>query len=286
VGLGFQTQVNEIGIINPDRALFDDQLRVGVDIDLYKLGQEDKEFNPPYAKVVKKNLQKSNELLHSQIASDRNTLIISLDQDFINKGMSIFLKDNEKELLEGNVPSYMHFGQHGGFVIFDNDEQGKLVLDLLAREKFFKRMLMAIGTGRSKYFFPGVLIPEFSIVNKNKIPHLVVKIKDVDITDDTLMNGAYGLASNLDRGWLKKLVTKYVRDEFKASIGSVLQELPLPMLEGLNISDVLEIKSDGYGRLNIMMDLSPASPEGRKFTYQLPKVISSIVKNAKKNKKS
>jgi hypothetical protein len=69
-------------------------------------------------------------------------------------------------------------------------------------------------------------------------------------------------------------------------VGTVLQELPLPMLSGLNIQDVLEIKSDGHGRLNIMMDLSPASPEGRKFTYQLPKVISEIVKNAKKNKKS
>jgi hypothetical protein len=286
VGLGFQTKINEIGVINPDRTKFDDQLRVAVDVDLFKLGQEDKAFNPPYAKVVTKNLSKSLEKIHSQIASDRNTFVISLDQDFINHGMSIFLKENEKELLEGNVPSYMHFGKHGGFVIFDDEAQGKLVLDLLAREKFFKRMLMAIGTGRSKYYFPGVLIPEFSIVNKNKIPHLVLRIKDIDITDETLMNGAYGLPSNLDRGWLKKLVTKYVRDEFKAAIGSVLQELPLPMLQGLNISDVLEIKSDGHGRLNIMMDLSPASPEGRKFTYQLPKVIGDIVKNSKKNKKS
>jgi hypothetical protein len=286
VGLGFQSKINEIGIINPDRNRFDDQLRVAVDVDMYKLGQENAPFNPPYANYVKKDLNKSNELLHSQIASDRNTFIISLDQDFINQGMSIYLKENEKELLEGNVPSYMKFGKHGGFVIFDDEFQGKLVLDLLAREKFFKRMLMTVATGRSKYFFPGVLIPEFSMVLKKNIPHLVVKIKDIDISDETLMDGAYGIPSNLDRGWLKKLVTKYVRNEFKASVGTVLQELPLPMLSGLNIQDVLEIKSDGHGRLNIMMDLSPASPEGRKFTYQLPKVISEIVKNAKKNKKS
>ena len=76
---------------------------------------------------------------------------------------------------------------------FDDNKQGKLVIDMFARDKLFMRVASAIVTGRSKYNFPLVMTPEIVIEMKDDIPTLVVKAKSIDITEETLRKGVYGV---------------------------------------------------------------------------------------------
>ena len=122
------------------------------------------------------------------------------------------------------------------------------------------------------------MTPEISFEIREDIPTLVVKIKDVDMTDETLENGMYGVPSNLGKGRFKKMVKNMVRDSLKGLVNSTQAEIPLPQLKGLNVTDVFQIKSDGHGRLNLMLDLSPKRSKARLFTRKLPHVIANFLK--------
>jgi hypothetical protein len=277
VGMSLNMGVSEIGVLNPNLKKFDDQIRVALDINLKKLDGH-VPFVPSYKPFTKKDYKKSEDIIFEEISSDRHSLIVSVSQELINNGLAAFINGKKETLLEGSAPKYVSIGEKGVFIIFDDKNQGKIVMDLFAKDKFFMRTITGIVTGRQKFFFPVVMIPEISIVMKDDIPTLVVKIKDVDMSDKTLENGAYGVPSNLGKGRFKKLVKKMVKESLVELVNSTQAELPLPQMQGLNINDVFMIKSDGHGRLNLMLDLSPKHGRARLFTRKLPHVIANFIK--------
>ncbi|MBT7608892.1 MAG: hypothetical protein HN576_03995 [Bacteriovoracaceae bacterium] len=277
VGLGLNIGVTQLGILNPDVTKYDDQMRVAFKGVVKKL-EGHTSFIPSYKTITKEDYLKSEKFIFDEISNDRHSLIISISQELINNALAAYVKGKEETLLEGNAPEYAKIGKKGIFIIFDDENQGKIIMDLYARDKFWMRAITGIVTGRQKFFFPIVMIPEISFVIKDKIPTLVVKIKDVDMSDKTLDNGIYGVPSNLGKGRFKKLVKKEVRASLADLVNKTQLELPLPQLKGLNINDVLKIKSDGYGRLNLMLDLSPKHSKARLFTRKLPHVIAKFLK--------
>jgi hypothetical protein len=279
VGLGLNVGVSQVGVINPDLKKYDDQIRVAFNADIKKL-EGHTPFTPSYTPFTDKDFKISEKLIFDEISSDRHSLIISISQELINNGLAAHVKGKEETLLDGSAPDYAKIGKNGIFLMFDDKEQGKMVIDLYARDKFLTRTLTGVVTGRQKFYFPIVMTPEIGFVVKDEIPTLVVKIKDVDMSDDTFKNGMYGVPSNLGKGRFKKMVKKIVRESLANLPGSTLAEIPLPQLKGLNISDVFQIKSDGHGRLNLMLDLSPKHSKARLFTRKLPGAIANFLRKS------
>lgn len=280
--INVETTLNEIGVINKNRKNGKNlnQLRMSMNVNFERKGYENFVFNPTYRPVTEKDFEKSEKIIHDKIQNLEESLIISIDQEFINKTIALNIQGGEKDLLT-DVPEYVSVGKNGVFLKLDDKNQGKLVIDLLARDKFFMRVASAIVTGRGKYYFPLVVKPDINIVMKKHIPTLVVKIKDIDTSDETLRNGIYGVPSNLNKGWAKKLVLNMVRDEMKPSIGSVVFEYPLEDFKGVDLSKLASVKADGNGRLNIMVNLL-AYQQQRKEIAKLPKVILNMLKKAEK----
>jgi len=282
-----KTKVNEFGVVK-SRSTSEkvvsmygiseqNQFRVGIDVDLINNNNSDYKWTPPYKMKSSDNINASNDFIFEEIASDRSGLIISIDQEFINHSINSYVDDKGKELLEGVAPSFISIGSKGAFLMLDDTNQGKVVVDILAREKFFKRMLMTVGIGRGKINFPCVIIPEITVKMIDDIPNLIIKIKDVDLAEETLRNGIYGVESNLKKGWLKKTVIKLIKTELSAMIGSELAKVPLTQLKGLPVDKIVKLQADGNGRLNLMVDISPFSEASREVFKKLPLVISNLM---------
>lgn len=276
--ISITNRINEIGTINKDRSNPDNvnQLRLSMNVDFERAEYKNFVFHPSYKPVTDSQYEKSQKFIHNKIQNLEESLIISIDQDFLNGAIATYIEGRKKELLT-DVPEYVSIGEKGVFLQFDDKNQGKLVIDMLARDKFFMRVASALVTGRSKYYFPLVMTPEISIEMKADVPTLVVKAKDIDITEDTLRNGIYGVPSNLDKGWSKKFVLKTVKNEMKPTIGSTLFEYPLVDFKGVDLSKLAKVQSDGHGRLNIMVNLL-AYADQRKKLAKLPKVIMNMLK--------
>jgi hypothetical protein len=276
--LSISNSINEIGMLNRDKSKSDNinQLRLGIDIDVKRKGYEDFEFKPTYTPVSNLNYQRSQDILHDKIQNKEETLIISIDQEFLNKAIALNIKGKEGELLT-DVPEFLKIGKHGAFLKFDDNKQGKIVIDMLARDKFFMRAAQAIVTGRGKYYFPLVMTPEITIQMRKDIPTLVVKVKNIDTSDETLRNGIFGVPSNLGKGWAKKLVLKITKGELDTTIGTTLLEHPLTDFKGMDLSKLASIKSDGNGRLNLMVNLN-AFAQQRLELAKLPSIISNMLK--------
>lgn len=271
-------RINEIGTINKDRSNPKNvnQLRLSMNVDFERAAYKNFVFHPSYKPVTESQYEKSEKFIHDKIQNLEESLIISIDQDFLNGAIATYIEGRKKELLT-DVPEYVSIGEKGVFLQFDDKNQGKLVIDMFARDKFFMRVASALVTGRSKYYFPLVMTPQIDIEMKGDVPTLVVKAKDIDITEDTLRNGIYGVPSNLDKGWSKKFVLNTVKNEMKPTIGSTLFEYPLLDFKGVDLSKIAKVQSDGNGRLNIMVNLLAYS-EQRKELAKLPKVIMNMLK--------
>ena len=112
---------------------------------------------------------------------------------------------------------------------------------------------------------------------KNNIPNLIIKIKDIDMTEETLRNGLYGVTSNLNNGINRKLVIKKIKQQLFPLIGSTLRSIPITHLEGLDLNSVSSLSSDKMGRLNLKINLRKGTEEGRNLAELLPKTLKKLL---------
>ena len=112
---------------------------------------------------------------------------------------------------------------------------------------------------------------------KNNIPNLIIKIKDIDMTEETLRNGLYGVTSNLNNGINRKLVIKKIKQQLFPLIGSTLRCIPITHLEGLDLNSVSSLSSDKLGRLNLKINLRMGTEEGRNLAELLPKTLKKLL---------
>lgn len=128
----------------------------------------------------------------------------------------------------------------------------KLVLDVVHRPKRFQRL--AIGSPEIR--FPLIAQTVGRIENRKGVPHIVIQIVDVDISDETLLNGdaSLGIVSNLNSLRFKKKVLAQIKAELVTIKDKVIFEMAYDVIKGLKL-EAAEFMSDGSGRLNAVLNL-------------------------------
>lgn len=282
-GMQIKTAVNTVGFINPES---DDNQQIHFSINnsvswLNNLFQEPEKLPFPFSNPD--NHQRSLDLITNDINSGLSDVIISLGQDHINHMVLNITKGiipipNDPATKKDDI---IKSGKKGIFLILDDKHapQGKIVLDILIKPNFFQSLGLAIATFRTKFYFPLVISPEIFLEMKNNMPTLVFKVKDIDMTEETLRRGLFGVSTNLNRGINRKLVINKIKKQLAPFIGSTIYELPLSQFEGLNLGRVLALKSDGLGRLNLQLKLEEVDEDTRKIATSLPKIIHRLVDN-------
>jgi hypothetical protein len=274
------TEINSVGILHNDDSE-QQQLHLSTNNAISWLNNAFQEPEAlPFPLTDSSNHQKSLDLITSEIKSGSSDIIVSLGQDYINH---LIYNITKGHLELPNDPStkkddIIKNGKKGIFLILeDQANQGKVVVDILVKPNFFLSLGMAIATFRSKLYFPLILIPEIVVEMKNNIPNLVIKIKDIEMSEETLRKGLHGVTSNLNKGINRKLVIKKIKEQLSPMIGSTLKSLPITHLEGLNLNSVSSLSSDRMGRLNLKINLRKGTEEGKTLAQLLPKTLKKLL---------
>jgi hypothetical protein len=279
--ISLSSEINSVGIINNEDSE-QQQIHLSTNNSVSWLNNA---FAPadvmPFPFTDIKNHEKSLSNITQEITEGKTDVVLSLGQDYINHLIHVITKGKINLANDPEVKSdeLITNGKKGVFLILDKKEetQGKIVVDIMIKPKFFQSIGLAIATFRTKLYFPLILVPELKVIMKNNIPTLVIKVKDIDMTEETLRHGLYGVNSNLNKGINRKLVLKKIRATLSKMQDSTLAELPIGHLEGINLSNVTAVESDGIGRLNIKLDLETESEDGRKLAEVLPNTLKKLL---------
>ena len=275
------TEINTVGVLNNDDSE-QQQLHLSTNNTISWLNNAFQEPESlPFPFTNSSNHQKSLDLITNEIKYGSTDIIISLGQDYINHLIYNITKGhlelpNDPTTKKDDV---IKNGKKGIFLILEDQAagQGKVVIDILVKPNFFQSLGLAIATFRSKLYFPLILVPEIVVEMKNNIPNLIIKIKDIDMTEETLRNGLYGVTSNLNKGINRKLVIKKIKQQLFPMIGSTLKSIPITHLEGLNLNSVSSLSSDKMGRLNLKINFRMGTEEGRNLAELLPKTLKKLL---------
>ena len=279
--ISLTSEINTVGIIDNDNSETQ-QIHLSTNNSVSWLNNA---FRPaevmPFPFSDARNHERSLSLITEEIRNGKTDIILSLGQDYINNLVHTIIKGkinlpNDPTTKNDDIITN---GNKGVFLILDNkdENQGKIVVDIMVKPRFFQSIGLAIATFRTKLYFPLILVPELTVEMKNNIPTLVIKIKDIDMSEETLRNGLYGVASNLNKGISRKLVLKKIRTILSKLLNSKVAELPISQLEGINLGNVSSVESDGIGRLNIKLDLETSTDDGRKLAEVLPKSLKKLL---------
>jgi hypothetical protein len=226
------------------------------------------------------------DYITKDIDSGASDLIISLGQDYLNHMVLNITKGiipipNDPSTKKDDI---IKSGKKGVFYIVDEaSAQGKIVLDILIKPNFFQSLGMAIATFRTKLYFPLIITPEISFELDGKTPTVVFKVKDIDMTEETLRKGLYGVATNLNAGISRKLVIKKIKQQLIPFMGSTIYKLPLKELEGLNLGKMLALSTDKMGRLNLKFKLEEVDEESRQIAKKIPALLHKLSQNKASN---
>jgi len=280
-GMQISSQINSVGFIDADQDSTQ-QLHLSTNNSVTWLNNLF--FSPevlPFPFSNSSLHQMSLDKITNDIRTGKSDLILSLGQDYINH---LILNVTKGIIPIPNDPNtkkddLIKSGKKGVFYILDDNSnsQGKIVMDILIKPNFFQSIGMAVATFRTKLYFPLIIIPEISLGMKNNTPSLVFKVKDIDMSEDTLRQGLHGIGTNLNKGISRKLVINKIKQQLNPFIGSVIHTLPLTQLEGLNIGKIVKLTSDGMGRLNLSINLNEVDEDTRKIARELPKLIHELV---------
>ncbi len=253
--LALESRLHSIGIVDADSAR--PQLHVGMDQSLIWLNNA---FLVPDAlpfPVADASQAEAGEAEITRTIRDGEAdAIVGLGQDFINE--SIFTATRGQIELPQNPDSKMddwiHIGRSGVFLMLDRPEEklGRVVIDLEVKPGFFPSIALALATLKRKLQFPVVIRPEWVIVESDEGPELSLRIRDFDLSDETLRNGIDGVPSNLNQGINRKWLIKKIRQVLAPSVGKEIKRIPLHMLQGMDLGKVV-LESDGRGRLVLKM---------------------------------
>ena len=274
------TMLNTVGILdNHDPEL--QQFQLSTNNTFHWLNNAFQEEDTlPFPLTKTENHQKSLDLIKSEIQKGEVDLILSLGQDYINH---LIYNVTKGHLDLPNDPAtkkddIIHNGKKGVFLILEDEKaaQGKIAIDILIKPNFFQKIGLAITTFKTKLYFPLIVTPQISTVLKDGIPNLIIKVSDIDMSEETLRKGLYGIATNLDKGISRKFVIKQIKKQLSPFIGSTIKTIPLNTLQGLNPAVISSLESDKMGRLNFKISLKQDNPESVKLLKALPGLLKRI----------
>ena len=212
------------------------------------------------SKVTQTALSRLNSQLHKESLSHMNdmmasgdaNLVVSISEDYLNK---LLVTTYDAGLWKSALDeAAVELGPSKMVLRMDKrGETGTLMLDVIYRPSKMEKLL----TGSTQIRFPLVVDVSIRIENKNDVPTILVRMNDVDTSDDTIINGRpkenmTSTVKSVPRFQAK--VAKAIREKISVLRNKDIVELKYPEFNGLGL-DKVEFLSDGNGRMNAIMDL-------------------------------
>lgn len=200
------------------------------------------------AKLHEKSLTNMKDLMD---VGDAN-LVASVSEDYLNKLLvTTYDAGLWKDAL---VQAGVELGPGKVTLRMDKKgDSGTLYMDVAYRPNTMERVVL----GTNLIQFPLVLDVSLRIEEQDEEPVVIVRLNEVDLSDDLLLNGRpqLGYVSNI--GAIPRLrgkVLKTIREKVSNLKARDIVSLKYPELKGLGLENV-DFLSDGNGRMNAMMRL-------------------------------
>lgn len=204
---------------------------------------------------------KSIQVMNDLMANGNANIVASISEDYLNKLLvttydagfwKIALDEAGVELGPNKV--IMRLNKLGN--------SGTLIMDMVYKPTKLEKFM----TGSKVIRFPLVLEVAVRIEKHDGEPVVIVRLEDVDTTDQTLIHGRpdEGVVSNVkDVPRFKGKIAKAIRNRVIGLKDKDIIELRYPEFKGLGLEKV-DFMSDGEGRMNATMrleDLIDENPE-------------------------
>jgi hypothetical protein len=204
----------------------------------------------PKSRLTEREHQASLDIMHDMVEEGDANIVVSISEDYINQALVATLDAGlwNKMLEKAGVM----LGLNKPFLRLDKKDSttGTLYMDMVYTPK--KIQQMALGTKVVR--FPLALQVGLEILQDKRVPIFKLFIKDVDLSDDMLLNGRpeLGVVSNIKSLRFKKKVLEQLRLETKGLPNTEIVRLNYPALRGLDL-DKVDFLSDGQGRMNALI---------------------------------
>lgn len=209
-------------------------------------------------KITQTAVSRLTSKLHSESISQMKemmsrgeaNLVVSISEDYLNKLLvTTYDAGLWKSALE---EAGVELGPNKVILRMDKrGESGTLIMDVLYKPKKMEKVM----TGSTQIRFPLVIDVAVRIENRDNVPTVLVRLNDVDTSDETLINGRPndGIMSTVkDVPRFKTKVAAAIREKISALRNKDIIELGYPELKGLGL-DKVDFLSDGNGRMNAIL---------------------------------
>ena len=181
-------------------------------------------------------------------------IVVSISEDYVNK---VLVGTYDAGLWDDMLKSAgLALGPNKVSIRMDEkgSSTGTLIMDILYTPKKLEQL--AVGTKQVR--FPLVMKVGLKIKQDKQESIFVIRMDEVDASDETLTNGIpdLGAVSNIHSLRLKKKVLKSIQSELIAMANTDVLEVRYPELRGLDL-DKVDFVSDGNGRMNALILLKP-----------------------------
>lgn len=194
--------------------------------------------------------QKSTDYVHRLIDSGEANIVASVSEDYLN---NLLASTYDAKLWASTLETAgVEIGPNFITLRLDKEGQsGTLILDVIYKPSRMER----IALGRKQVRFPLVLDVGFRLERANNVPVAFIHLNDIDVSDETLLNGLpqYNITSNIrDIPRLRGKVLSTIRSKVASLKGKDIIQLPLPPMLDVGIEKTYFI-SDGVGRMNAIL---------------------------------
>jgi hypothetical protein len=196
------------------------------------------------------HFKESLAIVQDYLENDDEGLVASLSEDYLNKLMVTTYEAGlwDSALKAANVKLGQNLMK---LFLNQKGDTATFIMDVIYEPSNMERIM----TGSTLIRFPLAVDISFKIEKKDDIPHISVRLENVDTSDETLISGRDGFVSsvqNIPR--FKAKVAKAIRQKISHLAHKDLIELKYPEFKDLGLEKI-EFVSDGNGRMNAIMRL-------------------------------
>ncbi len=213
-----------------------------------------------HSKVTKTSETRITPAIHAdsvEVMKDLMTvgdanIVASISEDYLNKLLVATYDAGffDEALKKANV----ELGPNKVIMRMDKrGETGTLLMDVIYKPSRMEKFI----TGSQQIRLPLVLDISVRVENNGDTPAVIVRLNDVDVSDETLIYGRpdENLISTVqDIPRFQGKVAKIIREKLVSLSQKDLVSLNIPELRGLGL-DKVDFLSDGNGRMNAIMRL-------------------------------
>lgn len=210
-------------------------------------------------KVTQTAVTRLNSKLHKQsvvvmkelVSSGDANIVASISEDYLNK---LLVTTYDAGLWKAALDEAgVGLGPNKVIMRLDKrGDSGTLIMDVTYKPSKIEKILI----GSKQVRFPLVLEVAVRIEKHDNEPVIIIRLNDVDTTDETLINGRPkdNMISTVKDARFKKKIAKTIREKLASLRNKDVIELRYPEFSGVGL-DKVDFLSDGNGRMNAIMRL-------------------------------